>query len=150
MTLRQNRTFVAFMPPKRVPDLIKAAQAIVTACTGNPLLPNPAPAPAKIASAVAKLVKAEIATVTRAAGTVPARNVARGELVVLLRALKAYVQRQADLDPEHAVALITSAGFAVRKESSRRKAPIAVKPGRVSGSAIIEVKAAAKRAAYEW
>jgi hypothetical protein len=103
-----------------------------------------------LTTAVDKLVTDEAATKTRAAGTVATRDVSRTALVSLLHATKANVQQLADLNPEQASAIIASAAMGVRKPTARTKAPFVAKPGLVSGTVKLVVKAAAVRASYEW
>jgi hypothetical protein len=146
----QNLVFVALKLPLPVPQLIKVAQAIIAALTNNPHIPSPNPPLATLTSALNTLVTTETATKTRAAGTVPARNLARTNLLSLLHATKANVQQVADANPEQAEAIITSAGMAVRKTAVRTRAPLTVKPGAVSGTMQLAAKAAAPRASYEW
>jgi hypothetical protein len=150
MSIVQNRVFVVLNLPLPVPELIKAARAIIAALTGNAHLPDPNPSIATLAASVTALDTAETATQTRAHGTVAVRNAARSTLLADLRALKGYVQQQADANPEQGTTIILSAGMAVRKATSRAKAPFAVKSGAVSGSVLLEAKAAGRRAAYDW
>ena len=149
-TKSQNLVFVALKLPLPVPQLIKVAQAIIAALTNNPHVPSPNPPLTALTSALDALVTTEAATKTRAAGTVPARNVARTNLLSLLHATKANVQQVADTNQEQAEAIITSAGMAVRKTAARNKAPFTVKQGAVSGTVELVAKAAAVRASYEW
>lgn len=149
-TTKQTRIFVALKLPLPVPQLLKVARAIIAALTGNAHVPSPNPTVAAITAAANALDAAEAATKTRAAGTVPARNVARTNLLSLLHAIKANVQQTADLDPEQAEAIITSAAMGVRKPTTRTKSPFAVTPGAISGTVKLRVKAAAIRASYEW
>jgi len=149
-TTTQNRVFVALKLPTPVPQLIKVAQAIIAALTGNPHIPSPNPPLTTLTTALTALVTTEAATKTRATGTVPARNVARTNLLSLLQATKANVQQLADLDLEQAEAIITSAGMGVRKTPSRSKAPFTATPGAVSGTVRLAAKAVAVRASYEW
>ena len=126
------------------------AQAIIAALTGNTHIPTPNPPVSSLTAAVDKLVADEAATKARAAGTVANRNVSRSSLLSLLHATKANVQQTADLNPEQAEAIIASAGMGTRKATTRTKAPFAARPGLVSGSVKLSVKAAAVRASYEW
>ena len=126
------------------------AQAIIAALTGNTHIPTPNPPVSSLTAAVDKLVADEAATTARAAGTVAHRNVSRSSLLSLLHATKANVQQTADLNPEQAEAIIASAGMGTRKATTRTKAPFAARPGLVSGSVKLSVKAAAVRAPYEW
>jgi hypothetical protein len=149
-TAKQSRVFVVLKLPLSVPQLIKMAQAIIAALTNNLHIPNPNPPLATLTASLTKLVADEAATKTRAAGTVAARNVSRTSLLSLLHATKANVQQVADLNPDQAEAIITSAGMGIRKATTRTKAPFAAKPGLVSGTVKLVVKAAAARASYEW
>jgi hypothetical protein len=149
-TAKQTRVFVVLKLPLPVPQLIKTAQAIIAALTSNVHIPNPNPPLPSLTTAVNTLVADEAATKTRAAGTVATRNVSRTTLLSLLHATKANVQQVADLNPEQAEAIITSAGMGVRKATTRTKAPFVAKPGAVSGTVKLVVKAAAVRASYDW
>lgn len=146
----QRRTLVASKLPLPVPALIKMAQAIVAALTGNAHFPTPNPPLATLSAALAALVAAETATETRAKGTVPTRNAARTQLISDLRAATAYVQQIADANPEQADAIIASAGLAVRKSASHAKPTFSVRQGPTSGSVKLAARAAALRASYEW
>jgi hypothetical protein len=146
----QPRLIAAFKVPLPVPALLKTSQALVVAFTGNALLPNPTPSLTTVGAAIANLDTAETATKARTKGTIATRNEARATLVGLLRGLKAYVQQQADANPEHAEAIITSVGMTVKKAPARTKAPFAVKPGPVTGSVKLVAKSAGPRASYDW
>ena len=149
-TSKPNRVIAVLKLPLSVPQLIKMAQAIIAALTGNLHIPTPNPPLPMLTTAVDKLVIDEAATKTRAAGTVATRDVSRTALVSLLHASKANVQQQADLNPEQAAAIIASAAMGTRKATTRTKAPFVAKPGLVSGTVKLVVKAAAVRASYEW
>ncbi len=56
---------MALKLPTPVPQLIKVAQAIVAALTGNPHIPNPNPPLATLTTALNALVTAEAATKSR-------------------------------------------------------------------------------------
>jgi hypothetical protein len=146
----QNRPIAVHKLPTPVPELIKVAQATVTALTGNAFFPNPVPPLSTVTAAIAGLDTTETATKTRAPGTVAARDAAKVTLLTALRQLKGYVQGVADASPEQAEAIITSAGMTVRKTPTRNKAALAVKFGDVTGSVKLAAKAAAQRASYDW
>jgi len=150
MTVSMHKTLAALKLPTQVPALLGVAEAIVLAMTGDPSFPDPAPSIATVASALADLHDAEVATLTRTRGTVAARNEKRAVLVGLLVRLKAYVQGVADEDPERAEVLIQSAGMNVRKSGAPAKPVFEARPGAVSGSVRMAVRAAGDRAAYEW
>jgi hypothetical protein len=150
MTKRQNKVFVAMNLPVGVNALIVKARAIITASTNNPYFPNPNPSMAKLGALVEAAATAQAATLTRATGTASARDTAVTALRGGLTTFSVYVQEQADATPELAAAIITSAGFDVRKASTRRKRLFTAKPGRVPGSVDVAVKALVKTASYNW
>jgi hypothetical protein len=150
MTRRQNRTFVAMPLPARTPDLIGVARAILAASKKSTFLPAPRPPLATLAAAIDALDQAETAATTHTRGTAEVRNEAESALRATLRTFKSYVQEQADANPEQAGSIIASAGMNVRRASSRAKAPFTGKPGKISGTVALEVKAAGKRATYDW
>jgi len=130
--------------------LVKTGETIVTAMTSNAAFATPTPPLATVGSALTKLDSAETATKTRAKGTKEARDAARVEVVQLLHALKAYVQTVADATPDQSEAIIASAGMSSKKKAVHDKPPFAVKVGPTSGTVRVSVKAAARRASYEW
>jgi hypothetical protein len=150
MTRRQNRTFVVLDLPTRVSDLIVMSRAVLAAGQNNPLLPKPRPSLATIEAAIVALENAEVNRLTNTRGTAPVRNEAESKLRAILRAHGSYVQEQADANPDVAQSLIASAGYRSRKASSRAKLPFTAKPGKISATADLEVKAPAKRAMYHW
>ena len=149
-TVPQHRVLVASKLPLPVPALIKVTQAILAAMSANAHFPTPNPPLATLAASLAALDAAETATKTRAKGTVPTRNAARTQLLSDLHAIKAYVQQVADANPDQADAIITSAGMAVRKATSRAKPTFAARPAGISGTVKLSARAAALRASYEW
>jgi hypothetical protein len=149
-TLPQHRVLVASKLPEPVPALIKMAQAIFAALTGNAHFPTPNPPLTALNASITALVTTETATQTRAKGTVPARNAARAQLISDLQALKAYVQQVADANPDQAETIIASAGLTVRKTPSLAKPAFVARAGATSGSVKLAARAAALRASYEW
>jgi hypothetical protein len=153
-TNTSHRIIVTLKVPTHVADMVKLAQAIVAALTGNASFPNPTPSLATVSSQITALDTAETAetavTQTRAKGTVQTRNVARAALVTSLHQLKAYVQQVSDANPEQASAIIASAGLGVRKAASGTKAAFAATAGPVSGAMHLVAKAVAHRASYDW
>lgn len=150
MTVSMQRILVSLKLPKTAPELLLVAQRILTAMTDNPFFPSPNPSLKKLAAALADLGDAETTALSRARGTAAARNGKRAVLVSLLNRLKAYVQGVADDDPEQAASIIESAGMHVQDRVLPAKAPFVVKPGPVSGSAILVARAVAKEANYAW
>ena len=145
-----HRPTVALSLPKKVPALIVYAQGIVEHLTGNPYFPTPAPTIAAIIAAIHDLQAAETAALARAKGSIAVRNDKRKALIGLLQQVRSYIQAIADADAANAVAVIQSAGVAVRKTPTRHARVFAAKPGRVSGVATVIATSAARRASYEW
>jgi hypothetical protein len=150
VTTNTKRTLVAANIPAGDSALSARAHAIIGAITGNALVPNPNPSIATLTNLVVTFDNAQTATKTRAPGTVAARNVARGALRTALHTEAATIQQLADANPEHAQAIIESVSMNVRQSPARIKVPFSAKPGKVSGSVDLAVKAAAPRASYEW
>ncbi|MGA7123948.1 MAG: fibronectin type III domain-containing protein [Polyangiaceae bacterium] len=146
-----RRPTVALELPKSVPPLIVYAQGIVKRMTANPAFANPTPALAVITSAVDDLQTAEASALARTKGAAAIRNAKRTALIVLLQQLRAYIQTTADANPPTlAASVIQSSGVAVRKTATRQARTFAAKQGKVSGTAAVTAKTAAKRASYEW
>jgi hypothetical protein len=150
MTVRLHPAKVALKLPKKVPEVIVFAIAVVEAMTGNSWFPAPVPSLAVVQAAIDKLREAEAAGLSLMAGLKAARNVELGALTSLLRGLKAYVEGVADDNPESAATIIESAGMSVAARATLVKAVLAVLRGRVSGSVRLVVRAVAKVARYEW
>ena len=147
---RINRAIVTLKLPRKVPELIKLAQAIVTAMTGNPNYPTPEPPLATVTGAINDLAVAETATQARTHGAAATRNDKLATVVQLLEQLKAYIQKTADANMENGAAIIQSAGVNVRKPAVRAPRTFEAKPGAVSGSVKLVAASAARRASYEW
>jgi hypothetical protein len=118
--------------------------------TGNKYFTTPNPALATVEADKKALESAQTIAETKVKGATKVRDAAR--LVVLddLHHLKAYVQLIADADPENAQAIIVSAGMSVKKISAHAKQDFVAKQGKVSASASLRAKAAARRASYQW
>jgi len=136
--------------PRNVPALVTYVQSVVTAMTGNPSFPSPAPTLAVVAAALAALHAAESAALTRTKGAVADRNDKQTALVTLLKHLLAYVQSVADADVETAATVIQSAGMAVKKVAVRKPRVFVAEQGTMSGSAKLVAASAGRRASYEW
>ena len=150
MTVSMHKTVAALKLPTQAPAVLAVTEAILRAMTDNPSFPSPTPSLAAVSAALADLRDAEVATRTRTRGTVATRNERRAVLVGLLVRLKAYVQGVADEDPEHAGALIESAGMSVKKSAAPAKPVFQVKPGAVSGFVRMAARSAGDRASYQW
>jgi len=117
---------------------------------GNAWIPAPVPFLATLQAAIDRLEKAEVAALSMTLGLKQSRNEARAALIGLLHRLKIYVQGVADENADFAAAIIESAALRVVARGHKPKAPIAVLPGRASGSVRLAAKAVAKVASYEW
>jgi hypothetical protein len=145
-----NRIICVLKLPLNVPAFLKLGNSIVTAMTNNPHFTASAAQVTAAGAILTKLDAAETATQTRAKGTVQARNTARADAVSALHGLKAIVQVAADASPEDAETIIVSAGMQAKKPPVHVKADFQAKPGATSGSATLTVRAAGRRASYEW
>ncbi|HEY5241142.1 MAG TPA: hypothetical protein VIJ22_06750, partial [Polyangiaceae bacterium] len=105
--------------PTKVADFLAYATGVAHAMTNNPAFPTPVPALSALLAAVSDLQAAETVALTKAKGTVAARNDKRAVVVSLLRQLSGYVQAIADATPENGATIIQSAGMPVRKETVR-------------------------------
>ena len=150
MTTLTHRSIAVLLLSESVPLLSKAGHSVVTQMTGSTYFTG---ATAQITHAGTLLVAldtAELATKTRAPGSVAARNAAKLAAKAALQILKGVVQQAADASPEQADAIITSAGMSVKKAPTRTVISFNVKQGPVTGSARAIAKAAATRASYDW
>ena len=145
-----HRVIVASNLPHHIPDQIKYGEGIQAALTNNAHFPPPDPIITDFGVKLVNFSAAETAAQTRAKGTIPARNAAMVLYVGALHAVKARVQAAADASPEQAEAIITSAGFAVKKTGMRQKQTFTVKSGATSGTVLVVAKAVAARASYDW
>lgn len=150
MTVSMHKTLAALRLPTRVPALLSVAEAIVEAMSISPSFPVPSPPLAAVRSAIEGLHDAQVATLTRTRGTAAVRDRRLAVLVGLLVRLKGYVEGVADEDPEHAVAIIESAGMHVKRSTAGSKPGFDVHQGRVSGSVRLVARSAGDRAAYLW
>jgi hypothetical protein len=150
MTLAHRHVLIAAHLPTSAPGLVTFTHALIAALTGNPHVPTPNPPLSTLLDLVTKLETAQTATKSRTAGTVGARNSAKGALISAVRTEIATIQALADADPDNAEAIITSTSLTLRKKNARTKASFAVKQGEVSGTVHLAVKSAGARAAYDW
>jgi hypothetical protein len=67
-----------------------------------------------------------------------------------LKSQKSYVQSVADANPAEAEAIIQKAGMSIHGTGGRTAVEFSAKYGDVSGMAILLVKSAGGRVAYEW
>jgi len=150
-TKKTPRALVSLELPTVVGLLISLVRALIQALTGNAAFPNPTPTLAVLSGAVNDLEVAQTAALTRAKGAVEVRNEKRAALVTLLADLRAYVQTIANAaPPEHAAAIIQSAGMNVRKTPVHKPRVFAAIQGSVTGSVKLVAPFAGPRSAYDW
>jgi hypothetical protein len=148
---RPNLPRAALRRPPGVPALISLGRSVVASIKDNPFFPQPTPAIVKVEAAVDALDKATTAALGMTSKFAAARAPARNALVSILKRLMAYVQGVADdADPDHAVTIIESSGFALHRNTTPRMRGFRANPGRVSGTALLIAAALAKRARYDW
>src|SRR5579863_3979989 len=145
-----HRTSAVLKIPTRKALVSAFATSIVNAMTGNASFPSPTPPLATVSADLAAYQAAEAAVITRVKGAAVTRNAKYLVLHADLDHLMAYVQQVADANQANAQSLIESAGFSIRKASSRLKSAIKVEAGTVPGSVKLLAKAVAHRASYEW
>jgi hypothetical protein len=145
-----HRSIVSLDLPKKVPALISYATSVVTAMTGNPSFPTPAPTLAEVTAAITALQTAQAAAIARTKGAVTARNDKQAALVSLLQEMKAYIQKIADADAENSAAVIQSAGVSVKKTAVRKPRVFGAEQGAVSGTVKLVAASAGHRSSYEW
>jgi hypothetical protein len=145
-----QRSLVVLHLPKPIGLLVSVVQAILLAMTGNARFPSPSPTLAIVAAALADLVKAESTAQTRTKGATETRNAKRAALLLLVDALRAYVQSVSDADAANAAAIIHSAGMGVRKTAVHHKRGFDVSQGRVTGTVDVTAPVVARTASYDW
>ncbi len=149
MKTKTHRTLVALKLPGSLGLFISFVRAVLLAIAGNPRFPNPSPTLATVDAAVSDLEKAQAAVKARVQGAAEPRDAKRTALKQLVDALRVYVQGIADADPQNAVTIIQSAGFAVHKLVTHGKRAFHVTQGASSGSVDLAAPAT-RRAAYDW
>jgi len=149
-TQNPHRVFVVRKLPRSVALLIETVRAVLAAMASSPHFPSPNPPLSTVTASVNGLESAQAATKTRALGSVPVRDAARKQTLDQVHVLLGYLQQIADASPEQAAEIIASAGVRSRTSVTASKPPFTVKPGSVSGSARLAVKAPGPRAAYDW
>jgi hypothetical protein len=149
MTRSRQRKRVALKEPANVSALCIYTHSILEAVEGNTWLSNPVPSLAIIKAALADVEKLMVDAHLGGPGLREKRDAARDVLVIHLQFLRAYVEWVAGLNPEHAATIIKSSRFDVAVRTIPDKPWFEVKPGRVSGSVVIVLRAVAKTASYE-
>ena len=111
------------LKPQNYPWLLLRAHAIYTAMMANPVLfPNPTPTMAILLTLLTAFDVAQQATITRAKGTIAARNAKAALLVTALESEETYVQGLCDASPEQAPELIDGAAMFAKAIAQHDKA----------------------------
>jgi len=147
---KSYRPVVKLKIPQKWADRIFLAKGIIFAFTGNAYITAPSPTILVVNGHVLQLDAAEAKVKTRVIGSAAERDV-KWEVVLLdLYAWKALVQLIADGDFVNSIAIIESAGFAVRCAPLREKPTLKVEKGSAPGTAKLIAKSLGKRIAYDW
>jgi len=148
MTAGIHRVLAALYLSDHVPDLINQGKAILQATDSNSTYSTSALA--ELASELPKLEKAELATKTKAVGTVQARDAQKLVVRAVMRQVEAHVQKLADGDLTHAAALITGAAMGIQKPSSYKKPELAATQDAALNLVLLVGRATKGPVYYEW
>ena len=137
--------------PKQKKALSPYGRHVVTCMTGNAKVPNPDPPLPAITAACAALDVSQAALPGNKAATAQ-RDADWLALLLLLHHELDYVNGVAEQQttPAEAEAVITGAGFSVRRGFSRNKDTLAAKYGLASGDVKLDARAVAPDASYYW
>lgn len=135
---------------KKVAQAIQQARLIVQSMTGNANFPTPSPALNTVSGHIDDLENAQLAALTRAQGTVEARNAALLVVAEDLRDLTFYVQTIADANPANSEAIIESAGLTVKRVTPRAPVEFEAKNSTISGTVLLKAKAVEGRCSHDW
>lgn len=135
---------------KKVAQAIQQARLIIQSMTGNANFPTPTPTLASVSTHIDALENAQLAALTRAQGTVEARNAALALVAEDLRDLTFYVQTIADANPANSEAIIESAGLAVKRISPRTPVEFEAKNSTISGTVLLKAKSGGVRSSHDW
>jgi hypothetical protein len=139
-------------PPHTALALLVLAKAVHDCLDKNKgTYTTPNPPLAQFASDIADLDAAELATHTRAKGTIAARDEKLAIVRSDLQKIRAYVQGLVDADPANAVSLAQNAGLGLRKATLKTKSEVSAKPNKkTSGSVDVTAKVGGVKASHEW
>lgn len=149
-TTKPPRITVVLKRPKSVVSQIAFAQAIASAMANNAtMFPAPTPPLATLNTDIDNVVSAQTVASTKAKGAAAARNDKLAIVIADLDQERGYVQKIVDATPSQAETIAQAAGMALRKVPTRNIPDVSVKPGKVSGTVLLQAKGA-KYAAHEW
>ena len=137
--------------PKQKKALSPYGRHVVTCMTGNAKVPSPSPALPAITAACKALDDSQAAMPGNKATTAQ-RDADYLALLLLLHHELDYVNGVAEqqTSPADAEAVITGAGFSVRKDYARHKDALAATYGLASGAVELDARAVAPGACYYW
>jgi hypothetical protein len=127
-----------------VSQVIANTKLYLQKMTGNASFATPNPTLAAISAQLTKLEASYLLSQSRAKGTVSQMRTDLKTLVILLKALAAYVEGIANADPDNAVTIIQSAGMVVKKTPNRAPKTFTAVVGKSPGSALLNTKAVSR------
>lgn len=104
-----------------IAELISYTRHYVTSMSGNAHFPKPYPDLASVTIQVDQLEADYNTSLTRVLGAADKMRAEQKKLLILLMGLAIYVETVANLDPDHALDIIDSAGMRVKKSPIRKK-----------------------------
>jgi hypothetical protein len=140
--------YVVIGLPIRNKDILVFGKGILSALTNNTRFPSPSPTLAVFSADLDAFDQAETVVASRGASAATQRDAKKTKVVQDIRHLRDYVQGVAETLTSDAIAAVESAGFRVRKASTRRKPELAVVDGATSGSVALRAKSPASSAFY--
>jgi hypothetical protein len=105
---------------------------------------------AQLDLSIARVDVAQVATYTRAKGTVQVRDAALARVVSHLKMLRSCVEQIARRDAANAFVIAHAAGMGVARGTSFVKVNLALYPGHVSGEVEARAKMLIKHEAHDW
>ena len=136
--------------PTRTGERLQFSKHVLTCLTGNIYITKTNPSLKDYEAHINDFDNAETLVQTGGIGTVDDRDEKMDIVIQDMRLLKECVQHAADADPPHAVQIIESSGFAVRKVGNAVKVDFDVRRGDNAGEVLLIAKAAGNNATYQW
>jgi hypothetical protein len=135
---------------RRIADRMAYAKLVAESLKDNPYFPDPIPALGRLVTHIAAADAAQVAALTREAGTAATLAAAVRAVEGDLESLHVHVQNVARLDATNGPAIVASAGMSLKDARGPSRADFAVKQRRISGSVLLVARAIARKASYEW
>jgi hypothetical protein len=145
-------TVIAVLPETtdNVPRYLTSCHLILSMMTNNTNFPTPTPPLVEVLKSLDDLAAAEELAQRGGKGMVQQRDVSLRQAHLKMTMLKAYVQTEANADPERAEAIVHSAGMNVAKPRTWTKLPTSAKHGGAPGRVVLDAKALPKPVQYRW